>query len=582
MARTSRSGNGRGARRAGGLVAVGVLAVAGLVGVDQSPAVGMGTPTTTSPTPPGASTTSFTSAPSTSVDLPANRKSPPRQGEVPPASPTASSPKIADEQTIAETLGLVFSLSTGGVNLPLPDPDCFADALADLSPASRSVLHELVEDPFTWNQIPGDDALPLSQAYVGCAGDDELLTMLTFGLLGIPDVACLRLAWDARISTGIVASSLAFGDGFSDLPPDLVDQLTSRAIECWSDRVWWIDEIALDLLDETDFSAETAQCVAGAYVDVIGIDRAVALQILTLPLLSLSTDERQRLDLENRCGAKLPPVVADVPVGGCLRDFGTGVLAATDCAGSHNAEVVGLHDLNARHPLWPGMRTIRTSTLELCSVDVAAVGGGPAGYVPGWDTPTREQWERGRRTLICVLVRPNYEAWTGPSGLLPPAGPSTSTIVAGGPAPTTATSGAPSTTVPPGAVELLDVSQITEIGTCVYRAPALPGQLDADRRFFRVACSMPHQAELYHRFDIAGAADVPYPGDAIVQEQADAACMYVFGTYVGEAWATSRFGYWYFYPSAETWAERDRSVQCFLTGSSPEEMFTRSMAGSGE
>jgi hypothetical protein len=129
---------------------------------------------------------------------------------------------------------------------------------------------------------------------------------------------------------------------------------------------------------------------------------------------------------------------------------------------------------------------------------------------------------------------------------------------------------------------MFTLDEVDRAGMCVYRAPALPGQNDLERRFFEVDCSVPHQVEMYHRFDVGGAAGAPYPGEAVIEPQASAGCTATFNGYVGLPYEQSRLRFTYFYPSPESWQQGDRSVICLLLGTQVDEMFTRSMAGSRE
>ena len=86
-------------------------------------------------------------------------------------------------------------------------------------------------------------------------------------------------------------------------------------------------------------------------------------------------------------------------------------------------------DLGAEFPTWPGAEVVRTTAGERCFADVQALGDA-TGYASGWDIPNRLAWERSHRALTCVLIRPGFESWTGPSGLVP-ASPPTSLATAG-------------------------------------------------------------------------------------------------------------------------------------------------------
>ena len=141
---------------------------------------------------------------------------------------------------------------------------------------------------------------------------------------------------------------------------------------------------------------------------------------------------------------------------------------------------------------------------------------------------------------------------------------------------------APATTLPTGAEQLFDIERVTEIGTCIYQTPPLVGQADAERRVYRVDCSIPHQWELYHVFDLTGDMHGNYPGEDAVLAEAETECTTAFSSYVGTSYESSRLDFAYDHPDESSWDFGDRSVHCILVGSQPEEMLTRSMAGSQE
>ena len=106
--------------------------------------------------------------------------------------------------------------------------------------------------------------------------------------------------------------------------------------------------------------------------------------------------------------------------------------------------------------------------------------------------------------------------------------------------------------------------------------------LPDDRRTFVTDGSTPHQGELFHHGSVAGDPAAPYPGDAAVDADASKQCDDGFAPFVGIDFESSRFGYLYFYPSAETWADGDRGVECVLYGGDGEELLHGSMAGTAQ
>lgn len=79
-----------------------------------------------------------------------------------------------------------------------------------------------------------------------------------------------------------------------------------------------------------------------------------------------------------------------------------------------------------------------------------------------------------------------------------------------------------------------------------------------------VPCSEPHDAEVFHEFDIPDADS--YPGETTVTEQADAGCYAEFESFVGIAPESSSLGVYYLYPTQQSWDELDdRTVSCMIT-----------------
>jgi hypothetical protein len=120
------------------------------------------------------------------------------------------------------------------------------------------------------------------------------------------------------------------------------------------------------------------------------------------------------------------------------------------------------------------------------------------------------------------------------------------------------------------------------IPTCLYRVPGPPGGDPLDRPSYATDCATPHQGELYHHGMIGGDLSLPYPGDAIVNADASLQCHNAFGPYVGLDYESSRLGYLYFYPSAESWATGDRGVECVLYAGDGEELLHGSLAGTAQ
>lgn len=83
-----------------------------------------------------------------------------------------------------------------------------------------------------------------------------------------------------------------------------------------------------------------------------------------------------------------------------------------------------------------------------------------------------------------------------------------------------------------------------------------------------VPCSEPHDYELYHEFELP---EGDHPGDEAVWEQANAGCEAEFENFAGIAYRDSAT-LWFnnFTPTAQTWADGDRLIQCLIYEASDE------------
>ena len=77
----------------------------------------------------------------------------------------------------------------------------------------------------------------------------------------------------------------------------------------------------------------------------------------------------------------------------------------------------------------------------------------------------------------------------------------------------------------------------------------------------RVDCAAPHEFEVIGNVTLSGAA---YPGDAEVVADARAACEPVFASYVGDPYEDSPWFINVLTPTAETWADGERSATCLV------------------
>lgn len=76
-----------------------------------------------------------------------------------------------------------------------------------------------------------------------------------------------------------------------------------------------------------------------------------------------------------------------------------------------------------------------------------------------------------------------------------------------------------------------------------------------------VPCDQAHDAEAFHRILLASG---PFPGDAALADEADAACLERFEDYVGTDYAESEYWLDSLVPTEAGWAAGDREVVCLL------------------
>ncbi|WP_460755461.1 septum formation family protein [Myceligenerans cantabricum] len=103
-----------------------------------------------------------------------------------------------------------------------------------------------------------------------------------------------------------------------------------------------------------------------------------------------------------------------------------------------------------------------------------------------------------------------------------------------------------------------------EIGDCLDIA-----QLENQATFTDlpvVPCGEEHTGEIYAEKDLANGE---FPGKKEVADEADAFCESEFEPFVGMSFADSELYFWSFYPTEESWAQDDRTLQCVLESDKP-------------
>jgi hypothetical protein len=82
--------------------------------------------------------------------------------------------------------------------------------------------------------------------------------------------------------------------------------------------------------------------------------------------------------------------------------------------------------------------------------------------------------------------------------------------------------------------------------------------------FTRLACSIPHDAEVFARFTLTGAS---WPGTAAVQQEAGNGCAARLGGYLNPQLATAALAQAYVYPDEAAWKAGERTVICEVSSS---------------
>ena len=104
-----------------------------------------------------------------------------------------------------------------------------------------------------------------------------------------------------------------------------------------------------------------------------------------------------------------------------------------------------------------------------------------------------------------------------------------------------------------GTVTLFDL----ELGDCLNDAgiPLRSDMTDVPR----VSCEAPHDSEL---FAILGVEGSTFPGERELVSQGQDRCARAFGDFIGIPFANSTLDFRFYYPTASSWAQGDRTIYC--------------------
>ena len=104
-----------------------------------------------------------------------------------------------------------------------------------------------------------------------------------------------------------------------------------------------------------------------------------------------------------------------------------------------------------------------------------------------------------------------------------------------------------------GSVTLFDL----ELGDCLNDAgiPLRSDMTDVPR----VSCKALHDSEL---FAILGVEGSTFPGERELVSQGQDRCARAFGDFIGIPFANSTLDFRFYYPTASSWAQGDRTIYC--------------------
>ena len=97
-----------------------------------------------------------------------------------------------------------------------------------------------------------------------------------------------------------------------------------------------------------------------------------------------------------------------------------------------------------------------------------------------------------------------------------------------------------------------------EVGQCFDDPDSFEAVADVDI----VSCDQAHDNEVYAIEQISGGGN--WPGQDLVADAADEACLAAFEAYVGIDYLSSSFEIGWLAPTSDSWADGDREVVCFL------------------
>lgn len=98
-------------------------------------------------------------------------------------------------------------------------------------------------------------------------------------------------------------------------------------------------------------------------------------------------------------------------------------------------------------------------------------------------------------------------------------------------------------------------------GDCLYPDDSTVGEVE---KVQAVPCDEPHTQEVFAVPEFPDERGV-YPGEAALQQFADAACLEAFEAYTGTDYLDSDYFFTYLHPSVDSWNDDDRQIICVIT-----------------
>jgi hypothetical protein len=98
-------------------------------------------------------------------------------------------------------------------------------------------------------------------------------------------------------------------------------------------------------------------------------------------------------------------------------------------------------------------------------------------------------------------------------------------------------------------------------GDCLFPDDKTVGEVE---NIQAVPCDEPHRQEVFAVPDYPAEEGDAYPGEAEIQQQADALCLEAFAEYTGEDYLDSDLFFTYLHPSVDSWNDDDRQIVCVI------------------